>query len=215
MFNVGCWWLAIGVSRWSRPSLRGRGRGRGQFFSACSPCSQKGFCSSVKICEREKFQRAPCVLFSQNYTEEQNTQRSTETLSQPISQSVTANDGCNVLWYIAVNSVISVVCLQTFVGSHCSQKGFCSSVKICEREKFQRAPCVLFSQKNTEEQNTQGFTETWSQPMTQSVTAKDGCWVFNIGCWWLAIGVSRWSRPSLRGRGRGRGQFFSACYPCS
>ena len=81
----------IGVSRWSRPSLRGRGRGRGQFFSACSPCSQKGFCSSVKICKRENFQRAPCVLFSQKNTEEQNTQRRTETLSQPITQSVTAN----------------------------------------------------------------------------------------------------------------------------
>ena len=30
-------------------------------------------------------------FFSQNYTEEQNTQRRTETLSQPITQSVTAN----------------------------------------------------------------------------------------------------------------------------
>ena len=111
--------------------------------------------------------------------------------------------------------MLSVVCLQTFVGSPCSQKGFCSSVKICERENFQRASCVLFSQNYTEEQNTQRRTETLSQPKTQSVTAKDGCWVFNIGCWWLAIGVSRWSRPSLRGRGRGRGQLFSACSPCS
>ena len=144
-------------------------------------------------------------FFSQTYTEEQNTQRRTETLSQPIAQSITTNDGCNVLWYIAVKSVISVVCLQAFVGSPCSQKGFCSSVKICEREKFQRAPCVLFSQNYTEEQNTQGFTETLSQPIAQSITAKDGCWVFNVGCWWLAIGVSRWSRPSLRGRGRGEG----------
>ena len=110
-------------------------------------------------------------FFSQNYTEEQNTQRRTETLSQPIAQSITTNDGCNVLWYIAVKSVISVVCLQAFVGSPCSQKGFCSSVKICEREKFQRAPCVLFSQKNTEEQNSQRCTETLSQPIAQSITA--------------------------------------------
>ena len=50
-----------------------------------------------EICERENFQQASCVLFSQNYTEEQNTQRRTETLSQPIAQSITANDGCNVL----------------------------------------------------------------------------------------------------------------------
>ena len=137
----------------------------------------------MKICEREKFQRASCVLFSQNYTEEQNTQRRTETLSQPIAQSITANDGCNVLWYIAINSVLSVVCLQTFVGSPCSQKGFCLSVKICEREKNQRAPCVLFSQNYTEEQNTQRRTETLSQPIAQSITANDGCNVL----WYIAV----------------------------
>ena len=34
---------------------------------------------------------------------------------------------------LAVNSVISVACLQAFVSSKRSQKGFCSSVKICER----------------------------------------------------------------------------------
>ena len=69
----------------------------------------------------------------------------------------------------------------------------------------------FFSQSNTEEQNTQGFTETLSQPMTQSVSAIVGCWVLIVRCWWLAIEVSRWLRPSLRGMGRGRGQHFSAC----
>ena len=34
-----------------------------------------------------------------------------------------------------------------------------------------RVGAFYFSQKNTEEQNTQGFTETLSQPITQSVTA--------------------------------------------
>ena len=91
---VRCWWLAIGVSRWLRPSLWGRGRGRGLFFSACSPCSQKGLCSSVKICEKYNSQRNSCILFSQNYTDEQILQRCTETLSQPITQNVSANDGC-------------------------------------------------------------------------------------------------------------------------
>ena len=36
-------------------------------------------------------------FFSQNYTEEQNTQRATETLSQPISQNLTAIFGSNAL----------------------------------------------------------------------------------------------------------------------
>ena len=38
-----------------------------------------------------------CVLFLTEYTEEQNTQHSTETLSQPISQNVTAIFGSNAL----------------------------------------------------------------------------------------------------------------------
>ena len=91
---------------------------------------------------------------------------------------------------MGVNSVISVVCLQAFVGSPCELIGFCSSVKICERENIQRASCVLnavrektsnklhaffLSQNYTEEQNTQRTTETLSQPITQSVSAHDGC----------------------------------------
>ena len=55
---------------------------------------------------REKTpQRVVCVLyhtvgafyFSQKYTEEQNTKGFTETLSQPISQNLTANFGSNAL----------------------------------------------------------------------------------------------------------------------
>ena len=50
------------------------------------------------------------------------------------------------------------------------------------REKLpQRVVCVsshrvgvfYFSQKNTDEQNTQGFTETLSQPISQNVTATE------------------------------------------
>ena len=44
---------------------------------------------------------------------------------------------------MAVNSVISVACQQALVSSPCEQKGFCSSVKICERKKIQQASCVL------------------------------------------------------------------------
>ena len=57
------------------------------------------------LCERKK-SPACClcvvtysgsVLFLTEYTEEQNTQRSTETLSQPISQNLTAIFGSNAL----------------------------------------------------------------------------------------------------------------------
>ena len=44
------------------------------------------------LCERKNSPlRVSSVFFSQIYTEEQNTQGFTETLSQPISQNVTAN----------------------------------------------------------------------------------------------------------------------------
>ena len=124
-------------------------------------------------------QRITCVsshgegafYFSQSNTEEQNTQSFTETLSQPISQNVTAN----VSWKASVTSV----CRRRSVGSNCAPKGSVNSVRSVREKPPQRVVCVLshsegafyFSQKNTEEQNTHGFTETLSQPITQSVTA--------------------------------------------
>ena len=59
----------------------------------------KRFCKICEFCERKNIQHVVCVLshrvgafyFSQKNTDEQNTQRPTETLSQPISQNVTAN----------------------------------------------------------------------------------------------------------------------------
>ena len=59
----------------------------------------KRVCEICELCERKTPQRFVCVTshsegafyFSQKTTEEQNTQHSTETLSQPISQNVTAN----------------------------------------------------------------------------------------------------------------------------
>jgi len=47
--------------------------------------------------------------------------------------------------------------------------------------------------------------------MTQSVSAIVGCWVLIVRCWWLAIEVSRWLRPSFWGKRWGRGQHFSTC----
>ena len=71
--------------------------------------------------------RGPFFL-SQIYTDEQNTQRPTETLSQPITQSVTAN----LSWKASVNSV----CRRRSVGS-----------KLCA--KMLRELCVLCERKNS------------------------------------------------------------------
>ena len=60
-----------------------------------------------------------------------------------------------------------------------AQKGSVNSVRSVREKPHQRVVCVLyhtvsafyFSQKNTEEQNTQHFTETLSQPISQNLTA--------------------------------------------
>ena len=65
------------------------------------------------------------------------------------------------------------------MGSKCAQKCSVNSVRSVRDKTSQRFACIsshqvgafYFSQKNTEEQNTQGFTETLSQLISQSVKA--------------------------------------------
>ena len=95
---------------------------------------QKRSVKSVSSVRERIPQRVVCVLshsesafyFSQKNTEEQNTQRPTETLSQPISQSVTAN----LSWKASVTSV----CRRRSVGSKCAPKTSVNSVRSV-REK--------------------------------------------------------------------------------
>jgi len=87
---------------------------------------------------------------------------------------------------------VNSVCRRRSVGSNCAQK--CSVNSVCSvREKTpQRFVCVLyhtvvafyFSQKNTQEQNTQIFTETLSQPISQNLTAtfsNNALWILYAG----------------------------------
>ena len=77
-------------------------------------CAQKCSVNSVRSVREKSPQRVVCVLshregafyFSQIYTEEQNTQGFTETLSQPISQNLTATFSYNVLWYLYAEGVL-------------------------------------------------------------------------------------------------------------
>jgi len=52
--------------------------------------------------------RVGAFSFSQSYTEEQNTQGFTETLSQPISQNLTATFSWNVLWILYAGGLLWV-----------------------------------------------------------------------------------------------------------
>ena len=74
----------------------------------------KSSVNSVRSVREKPPQRVVCVLyhtvgafyFSQIYTDEQNTQRPTETLSQPISQNLTATFSSNALWYLYAEGVL-------------------------------------------------------------------------------------------------------------
>ena len=118
----------------------------------------------------------------------------TETLSQPISQSVTAN----LSWKASVTSV----CRRPSVSSKCAPKGSVNSVRSVREKTPQRVVCVLyhtvgafyFSQKNTEEQNTQHSTETLSQPISQNLTATFS----SNALWTLYAGGLLWARNSAQ-----------------
>ena len=108
--------------------------------------------NSVCSVRERTTQRVTCVsslregvfYFSQKNTEEQNTQRPTETLSQPISQSVTAN----LSWKASVTSV----CRRPSVGSKLCAKKLRELCGLCERKNsprtlkrpFSYSGCVLF-----------------------------------------------------------------------
>ncbi len=60
------------------------------------------------------------------------------------------------------------------MSSKCAPKGSVNSVRSVREKTPQRvSKMFFFSQKDTDEQNTQGFTETLSQPISQNLTATE------------------------------------------
>ena len=122
-------------------------------------------------------------LLSQKNTEEQNTQHSTETLSQPISQNLTATFSSNALWTLYAGGLLWA--------RNCAQKCSVNSVRSVREKTPQRvSQLFFFSQKNTDEQNTQRRTETLSQPISQNLTA---IFSWNV-LWYLYAGGLLWVR---------------------
>ena len=61
---------------------------------------------------------------------------------------------------------------EAFCGLELCAKKLRELCALCERKTYPHTPTMFFfSQKNTEEQNTQRFTETLSQPISQNLTA--------------------------------------------
>ena len=89
--------------------------------------------------------------FSQKNIEEQNTQSFTETLSQPISQSATAN----VSWKASVNSV----CRRPSVCSKRAQKGSVNSVRSVREKTPQRVSKSFFSHRRTQKNRIHNISQ--------------------------------------------------------
>jgi len=98
-------------------------------------------------------------FFSQKNTEEQNTQGFTETLSQPISQNLTATFGSNALWTLYAGGVlwdrnwaqkgsVNSVCSVRGKNSQRERKDFslCEEETLCSGERtFRGVICVIFN----------------------------------------------------------------------
>ena len=108
-------------------------------------------------------------------------------LSTPNTHHSTPTFSCNVLWYLYAGGLLWV--------RNSAQMGSVKSVSSVREKPPQRfSKMFYFSQKNTEEQNTQSFTETLSQPISQSVTAT---FSYNV-LWYLYAGGLLWDRNSAQ-----------------
>ena len=111
----------IGVTSHTTPlSIRRGAGGEASVNSVCrrpsvgSKCAPKSSVNSVNSVREKTPQQVTCVsshrvgafYFSQKNTDEQNTQRPTETLSQPISQNLTATFSSNALWTLYAGGLL-------------------------------------------------------------------------------------------------------------
>ena len=149
-------------------------------------CSVNSVCSVREkniLCERRNFPRHfSNVLFLTENTEEQNTQGPTETLSQPITQNVTATFSSNALWTLYAEGPLWA--------RNVRQKPPWTLCALWEKTYPHTPTMFFFSQNNTEEQNTQQLTETLSQPISQNLTAT---FSYNV-LWYLYAEGVLWVR---------------------
>ena len=88
---------------------------------------------------------------SQKNTDEQNTQSFTETLSQPISQNVTATFSYNVLWYLYAEGLLwARNCAQKAPWTLCAlwEKNLPSELFMCCIIQWERSISHRFTQMN-------------------------------------------------------------------
>ena len=180
----------VGVTSHITPLPAGEGLGEGPPPHGLETVRKKGLLNLWVLWEKNSPASLKDVLFLTDNTEEQNTQRSTETLSQPISQNLTAP--------LAVT--LCELCMpEAFCGLETvRQKTPWTLCALWEKKLTSESICLFilfrgyfsFSQIYTEEQNTQGFTETLSQPISQNLTVT---FSWNV-LWILYVGGLLWTR---------------------
>jgi len=97
--------------------------------------------------------------FSQKNTDEQNTQGFTETLSQPITQNITAN----LSWKASVFSV----CRRPSVGSKCAPKISVNSVRSVREKTPHCESQAFFSHRFTQKNRTHSHQKPHPQPLSE------------------------------------------------
>jgi len=106
----------VGVTSHITPLPAGEGLGEGPVSYGLEIVRQIAPWTLCALWEKKLPSESICLFilfrgyfsFSQIYTEEQNTQHSTETLSQPISQNLTATFSWNVLWILYAGGLLWV-----------------------------------------------------------------------------------------------------------
>ena len=111
----------------------------------------------LSVREKNPHCEYPTIFLSQKITEEQNSQRCTETLSQPITQSVTAN----VSWKASVNSV----CRRPSVCSKRAPKCSVNSVRSVREKPIHDSQVFSFSHRKTRKNRTHRVKYKWCPPI--------------------------------------------------
>ena len=172
----------IGVISHTTPlSIRRGAGGEASVNSVCrrrSVSSKRWLKSSVKSVSsvRENTpQRVSKMFFFSQITQMNRTHSIPQRpCGRQISQNLTATFSSNALCTLYAGGLLWA--------RNCAPKSSVNSVCSVRDKTPQRVTCVssfregafFFSQKYTEEQNTKGFTETLSQPISQNLTANFG-----------------------------------------
>ena len=142
----------IGVTSHTTPLPAGEGLGEGPPPHGLETVRQKALFALCALWEKNLSTHTPTMFFfSQNNTDEQNTQRPTETLSQPITQNLTPTFSYNVLWYLYAGGVLWV--------RNSAQRGLLDLWVLWEKKLPNESYTCSFSHRKTQKKRTHSIPQ--------------------------------------------------------